>query len=121
MIIPSIGMGPLGPAEWSVGGVPGVTGVGVTNPAAPGGLAGAAGSPAGGAASFSGVLTNAISSLEGSQNSAAAASQALATGTAANPTQAVTAVENAALSMDFASQMRNQLDQSVQTLFQTQM
>ncbi|HET9074877.1 MAG TPA: flagellar hook-basal body complex protein FliE [Solirubrobacteraceae bacterium] len=111
--IPGIGLGPLGPAEWSVGSLLGAgSGPAATGAAAPTGS---------GTGSFSGALTNAISALDASQNTAAVASQQLATGQATNPTQAVTAVENAALSMDFASQIRNQLDQAAQTIFSTQM
>ena len=50
----------------------------------------------------------------------ATASQQLATGQLTDPTQAITAVENASLAMDFASQIRNKIDDAATTLFQTQ-
>ena len=77
--------------------------------------------PAGGeASSFGGQLTEAISSLEKTQNSATSASQALATGTAADPESAVTTVEDAQLAMELASQVRNKLAEATQNIFQTQ-
>ena len=110
MSIPPIGLGPLGAGEWSVGGVGGL-GAGVTQA---GGTADAS------STSFGDALTNAIGSLENSQADATTASQQLATGQLTDPTQAVTAVENAALAMDYASQIRNQIDTAATTLFQTQ-
>jgi flagellar hook-basal body complex protein FliE len=111
-MIPAIGIGPLGASEWAI---PGVSGLG----SAP--STGATQAPASGAGSFGSALTNAIGSLESSQNAASTASEQLATGQATDPTQAVTAVENASLEMDFAAQMRNQLTSAATTLFQTQM
>ena len=110
MIVPAIGIGPLGSSEWSVGGVGGLG----TSVAATGGTAA-------GGSSFGDTLTNAISSLENSQTTATQASEQLATGQITDPTQAITAVENASLAMDFASQLRNQLDTAATTLFQTQL
>ena len=99
---------PVGAGEWSVGSVGGL-GSGV-----PGvGTAGASGS-------FGGMLTNAISSLEGTQATATNAAQQLATGHATDPTQAVTAVENASLEMNLASQIRTKLDDDFTNIFQTQ-
>jgi flagellar hook-basal body complex protein FliE len=111
MIIPAIGLGPLGAKEWSVGGV---GGPGASVPAA-GGTAPAKGG------SFGDALTSAIGSLETTQVNATQASQQLATGQLTDPTTAVTAVENASLSMDFASQIRNQIETAATTLFQTQL
>ena len=101
-MIPAISgaIGPLGPAEWSVG------------------SAGQA--PAAGNGSFSGALTGAINSLEQTQASATDASQQLATGQLTDPTQAITSVENASLAMDLASQIRTKLVDAVNTVFQTQ-
>ena len=112
-MIPAISgaIGPLGPSEWSVGGVGGVGALG-QDPAA-------AVSPAG-SGSFSGALTSALSSLEQTQAQGTSAAQALATGQLSDPTQAVTAVENASLAMDLASQIRTKLVDSVQNVFQTQ-
>ena len=104
----SAALGPLNPSEWSIGGIG-------STPApapAPGGV--------GGGGSFSNALSGAIDSLQATQDSASSAAQALATGTATDPTQAVTAVENASLAMDLASQIRTKLVESVNTIFQTQ-
>ncbi len=111
-MIPAIGIGPLGAGEWSVSGVGGL-GASATSTAGQ--------STAGGAASFGNVLSGAINSLENTQNAASTASQQLATGQSTDPTQAITAVENASLEMDFASQMRNQLTSVANTLFQQQL
>ena len=78
------------------------------------------GAPAAGAGSFGGALTGAINALDQTQTTATNAAQALATGTATDPTQAVTAVENASLSMDLASQLRDKLVGAESTIFQTQ-
>lgn len=110
MNIPAIGIGPLGSSEWSVGGVGGLgTAVPSANTA-----------PSSGG-SFGDALTNAIGSLETTQANASQASEQLATGQITDPTQAITAVENASLDMDFASQIRNQIDTAATTLFQTQL
>jgi len=112
-VIPAISgaLGQLNPSEWGVGSLGGV-----------GGVAGNSVSPAGqaGAGSFSGALSNAVSSLEQTQASATQASQGLATGQLSDPTQAITAVENASLSMDLASQIRDKLVSAENTIFQTQ-
>ncbi len=112
MIIPAIGIGPLGAKEWSVGDVGGAAG-GI------GAAAGQATTPAKGG-SFGDALTHAIGSLETTQANATQASEQLATGQLTDPTTAITAVENASLSMDFASQIRNQVETAATTLFQTQ-
>ncbi len=95
------------------------------------GSLGSAGSPASGApaatdsatgasGSFSGALANALDSLDQTQATATQAAQGLATGTLTDPTQAVTAVENASLSMDLAAQIRDKLATAESTIFQTQ-
>jgi flagellar hook-basal body complex protein FliE len=91
-------------------------GTGATSATA--GVEGAASSESGG---FGAALTQAISSLEQTQQSASGAAQALATGTAANPESAVVTVEDAQLAMQLASQIRNKAVEGVQQLFQTQM
>jgi flagellar hook-basal body complex protein FliE len=48
------------------------------------------------------------------------AAQGLATGQLSDPTQAITAVENASLAMDLASQIRTKLVDATQNIFQTQ-
>lgn len=112
MIVPAIGIGPLGSGEWSVGKV---ASAGTSANAVTG-----SGQSGSGSSSFSNALNSAISSLESTQDTASTASQQLATGQLSDPTEAVTAVENASLAMDFASQIRNQIDTAATTLFQTQ-
>ena len=108
MIIPAIGVGPLGQSEWSI---PGISGLGSVTT---GGT-----SSTGAAGSFGDALSNAISSLDATQVNAGNAAQQLATGQLSDPTTAITAVENASLSMDFASQVRNALDTDATTLMQS--
>jgi len=110
-VIPAISsaIGPLGGSEWNIGSL---AGSGATNS----GGAGASGA----AGTFGGALANALNSLEASQANATTAAQQLATGQSADPTQAITAVENASLSMDYAAQIRNQLTTAANTIFQTQ-
>jgi flagellar hook-basal body complex protein FliE len=115
-VIPAISgaIGPIGPSEWSVGSV---GSVGSTPGAVqdPNAIAGASGGN-----SFSGTLTNAINSLEQTQVQGTSAAQGLATGQLSDPTQAITAVENASLAMDLASQIRTKLVDATQNIFQTQ-
>jgi flagellar hook-basal body complex protein FliE len=113
MSIPAIGIGPLGASEWSVGGL------GISVPSATAAAPTESGSN--GSGSFGNALSSAIDSLDNTQATATQAAQDVATGQSTDPTQAVTAVENASLSMDFASQIRNQLDTVATTLFQTQL
>jgi flagellar hook-basal body complex protein FliE len=111
--IPAIGIGPLGTNEWNVGGVGGLgASVPSANAIAPTNTNGQ---------SFGDALTSAINGLESTQNTASVDAQQVATGQSTDPTQAITAVENASLSMDFASQIRNQIDSAATTLFQTQL
>lgn len=105
MMIPPIGIGSLGT---SIGGL----GTSIPSPSTPASTSGGQ--------SFGDALTNAIGALESTQDNATQAAQQLATGQATDPTKAITAVENASLSMDFASQIRNQIDTAATTLFQTQ-
>jgi flagellar hook-basal body complex protein FliE len=80
-----------------------------------------AGAPAGGeAGSFGGELSEAISSLEKTQDSAASASQALATGTASDPESAVVTVEDAQMAMELASQLRTKATEATTSIFNTQ-
>jgi flagellar hook-basal body complex protein FliE len=112
-MIPAISgaLGQLNPSEWGVGSIGGIGGTG-------GNSVNSAGQA--GAGSFSGALSNALSSLETTQANATQASQGLATGQLSDPTQAITAVENASLSMDLASQIRDKLVSAESTIFQTQ-
>jgi flagellar hook-basal body complex protein FliE len=102
-----------------VGGLGGGLSVGAAEGLAQGGHAGgtAAGGEAGG---FGGELTEAISSLEQTQNSASAASQALATGSVSDPETAVVTVEDAQLAMELASQLRNKATEAATSIFNTQ-
>lgn len=113
-MIPAISgaIGPLGPSEWGVGSVGSVGSTPAVgqDPNTVGGTDG----------SFSGTLTNAINSLEQTQVQGTDAAQGLATGQLADPTQAITAVENASLAMDLASQIRTKLVDATQNIFQTQ-
>ncbi len=105
--------------------IPPVGGLGAGLPVSPAeGLAQgghAAGTAAGGqAGGFGGELTEAISSLEQTQNSASAASQALATGSVSDPEAAVVTVEDAQLAMELASQVRNKATEAATSIFNTQ-
>lgn len=113
-MIPAISgaIGPLGPSEWGVGSLGSTPGVAQDPNAVAGNT--------GGDGSFSGTLTNAISSLEQTQVQGTTAAQGLATGQVSDPTQAITAVENASLAMDLASQIRTKLVDATQNIFQTQ-
>jgi flagellar hook-basal body complex protein FliE len=71
-------------------------------------------------ASFGSALTEAVSSLEKTQQSSDAASQALATGNVKDPEAAVVTVEDAQLAMQLAAQIRTKATEAVQTIFQTQ-
>ena len=106
-MIPAISpaLGQLNPSEWSVGGI---------------GSAQNSTAAQGSSGSFSGALSNAVSSLEQTQANATSAAQGLATGQLSDPTQAVTAVENASLSMDLAAQIRDKLVSAETTIFNTQ-
>jgi flagellar hook-basal body complex protein FliE len=101
-----------------VGGLGGGLSVSAAEGLAQNGHAGtAAGGQAGG---FGGELTEAISSLEQTQNSASSASQALATGSVSDPETAVVTVEDAQLAMELASQLRNKATEAATSIFNTQ-
>jgi flagellar hook-basal body complex protein FliE len=112
-VIPAISgaIGPLGPAEWSVGSIGG---------AAQNGVAGVDPTGASGSGSFSSALTGAINSLDQTQNVASTAATQLADGQSTDPTKAITAVENASMSMDLASQIQSKLITDLNTIYQTQ-
>jgi len=76
-----------------------------------------AGGEAGG---FGGELTEAISSLEKSQQSASSASQALAMGTVSDPESAIVTVEDAQMAMELASQIRTKATEATTDIFNTQ-
>jgi flagellar hook-basal body complex protein FliE len=99
-------------ASSGVGGVGGISGA--ESPPASGGVEG------GESGGFGEALTQAISSLDQTQQSADGAAQALATGTASNPESAVVTVEDAQLAMQLASQIRTKAVEAAQQIFQTQ-
>ena len=72
------------------------------------------------AASFGSMLTDQISNLNDLQNTAAAQSQALATGQAQDVSQVVADVEKAALAMQLAVQVRNKAVDAYNELFRIQ-
>ncbi len=84
------------------------------------GTGGVGGASSGGSGSFGSELSEAISSLEGTQLSSDSAAQSLATGTAKDPESAVVTVEDAQMAMDLASQLRTKATEAAQNLFQTQ-
>jgi flagellar hook-basal body complex protein FliE len=96
-------------AEW---GVPSVDG------AAQG--AGAAAPASGGGSGFGSMLVDQLGKLQGVQDQAAQASQALATGQASDPEAVVMAVERARLSMQLASTLRNKAVEAFNDIFHTQ-
>lgn len=94
--------------EWSVGQIG-------NEPAAR--SAAGASDPAGG---FGSMLTDAIGDLEKTQEAAAAQSQELATGQTQDLSSVVTAVQEAQLSMQLASQVRNKAVEAYTEIFHTQ-
>jgi flagellar hook-basal body complex protein FliE len=88
--------------EWQVGGVQ------------------APSSAQGAGSGFGAMLGQSLQSLQASQDSAAGASQALATGQASDPTAVVMAVERAQLAMQLASQIRTKAVEAAQDIFHTQ-
>lgn len=84
---------------------------------APAKSSGAPSDPAGG---FGSMLTNAIGDLEKTQNAAATQAQELATGQTNDISSVVTAVQEAQLSMQLASQVRNKAVEAYTEIFHTQ-
>jgi flagellar hook-basal body complex protein FliE len=82
--------------------------------------AGAAQSPGDPAGGFGSMLTNAIGDLEKTQDAAATQAQELATGQTNDLSSVVTAVQEAQLSMQFASQVRNKAVEAYTEIFHTQ-
>jgi flagellar hook-basal body complex protein FliE len=79
--------------------------------------------PAGGGdggSGFGGLVAEQLGALSELQTDAAAAGQALATGTATDASQVVMAVERAQLSMQLAAQLRDKSLESFQEIFRTQ-
>ena len=69
---------------------------------------------------FGDALGQALGSLQASQEEAAQGAQALATGTATDPTAVVMSVERARLAMQLASQIRTKAVEAAQDIFHTQ-
>ncbi|HTA13489.1 MAG TPA: flagellar hook-basal body complex protein FliE [Solirubrobacteraceae bacterium] len=106
MIIPPIGGLGAGSSAASVGGL---------------GQGAQAGTAAGAEpTNFGGALSEAISSLEQTQQNASGAAEGLAMGTASDPEGAVVTVEDAQLAMQLASQIRTKATEAAQSIFQTQ-
>jgi flagellar hook-basal body complex protein FliE len=101
MIDPSFAINGADGAEWQIGGV--------DAPAA----------TQGSGSGFGGMLSNSIKSLEKTQDDAASASQALASGQATDPTAVVMAVERAQLSMQLAGQIRTKAVEAANEIFHT--
>ncbi len=90
------------------GGVSGVSGVsGIASSMNADGVGSVSSPSSGSGGGFGSLLTNAISSLNDTQNTAASDSTALATGQASDVTQVVTDVEKASLEMQLAVQVRD--------------
>ena len=77
-------------------------------------------STAGETSGFGAALSSALGGLTRTQEGAAGAARALASGTATDPTAVVMAVERAQLTMQLASQIRNKAVESAQEIFRTQ-
>jgi flagellar hook-basal body complex protein FliE len=92
-----------------------VTGLGNVGSVGTLGTSGSAGS-----GGFGSMLTDAISSLNQTQNTAASDSVALATGQASDVTQVVTDVEKANLEMQLAVQVRNKAVDAYQEIMRMQ-
>jgi flagellar hook-basal body complex protein FliE len=73
-----------------------------------------------GGSGFGDMLSSSLQSLADTQNEAAGAAQALATGQASDPTAVVMAVERAQLAMQLASQIRTKAVEAAQDIFHTQ-
>ena len=101
-IDPSTMIGGLNGAEWQIGGLEAPAAADATS------------------SGFGAMLGNSISSLAATQNEAASASQALASGQASDPTAVVMAVERAQLAMQLASQIRTKAVEAAQDIFHTQ-
>jgi flagellar hook-basal body complex protein FliE len=83
------------------------------------GPAGADATPAGGEG-FGGMLAKQVSNLAELQSDAATASRELASGTAADTSSAVMAIERARLSMQLASQIRTKGVEALSDVLHTQ-
>jgi flagellar hook-basal body complex protein FliE len=99
------------PSEWTIAPIEDAMpaeGLGIDLPAGPSG------------GGFAGVLGKQLDALSALQSEGAAASQALAAGTATDPAAVVMAVERARLSMQLASQLRTKGVEAINEVFRTQ-
>jgi flagellar hook-basal body complex protein FliE len=96
-------------SEWAIPSVDGATSEGA-----------GAGAVQGEGSGFGSMLADQIGKLETTQNEAADAAQALATGQASDPEAVVMAVERARLSMQLASTLRNKAVEAINDVFHTQ-
>jgi flagellar hook-basal body complex protein FliE len=127
VIVPAIGaIGQVGANQLGAGQAEGLGGAGQVEGLGQS-IAGAPSEPSlggsvgtGPSSGFSGALTEAVSSLEKTQQSADSAAQALATGTVKDPESAVLTVQDAQLAMQLASQIRTKAVEATQSIFQTQ-
>ena len=76
--------------------------------------------PAAGSGGFGSALADQIGKLSELQDTAAAASQSLADGTATDPSSVVVAVEKAQLAMQLAGQIRTKGAEAINDIFHTQ-
>ncbi len=117
MIVPAIGgIGQAATSQLGASQTQGVGQGGTAGESAP--LGGAAGTGSGNG--FGGALTEAISSLEKTQQSGDSAAQALATGSVSDPESAVVTVQDAQMAMQLASQLRTKAVEAATSIFQTQ-
>jgi flagellar hook-basal body complex protein FliE len=107
MIPPVSGLG----VEWQLPGVGAVS----DPPGVSSDVAGA-----GGSGGFGGMLSQQIDNLSNLQDTATAASQSLADGTATDVSSVVTAVEKAQLAMQLAGQIRTKGSEAINDVFHTQ-
>jgi flagellar hook-basal body complex protein FliE len=108
------------PSEWTVGGIDGAMDPELAIEPGSEGLGALEGTTDAGGGGFSSVLGKQIGALADLQTEGAAASQALATGTATDPAGVVMAVERARLSMQLASQLRTKGVEAINEIFRTQ-
>jgi flagellar hook-basal body complex protein FliE len=105
----------------AISGLSGVSGVsGASGIANDLGGVGSVSGPGSGPGGFGSMLTDAISSLNDSQNTASSDSVALATGKASDVTSVVTDVEKANLEMQLAVQVRNKAVDAYEELMRMQ-
>jgi flagellar hook-basal body complex protein FliE len=109
VIVPVSSIGALG-AGANIDPIAGLGSVSQTSAAAPSATSG-----------FGQALANALDSVQNAQTTANTAEQSLATGQVTDPTQAITDVMNAQMSIELASQVTQKATQSLQSIFSTQL